>query len=357
MTDFELILENTLGNFESQAKCLVEDDSDTAIKFKVIASEILHLYEKLAFCNKQMFPNTADGEYLEKHGGIRGIYKKRASKSTGKVIFKCKSAVTSTILIPKGTLCTSSKGSGLMFETVTDVTIKKDATYALADVQSTVAGSHTNIAPYHIDVLVTAIAGVSSIENTEKTSGGADDEPDDMFRERVIEAFNKISNGANLGYYEQFAKSKPNIWHSKAMFTPNKSNEVELYVENRTHTLSDGVITDLQTEIETVRTLGMKVTVKHPVKKPIAINVTAKVVNMANELTYRTAIFDVLEDTISLLKIGQRYSPAKVAQKLLELDGITDISITNPTQPVPIAYNQIAELGQVVITIEGETQV
>ncbi len=356
MTDFELILANTMNSFENQAKCLVEHDSDTAIKFKVIASEILQLYDRLAFCNKQMFPNTADGEYLEKHGAIRGIFKKRASKSTGKIILKCKTPATAPMLIPKGTLCTSSQGSGLMFETIADVTLKKNATYAVAEVCSTVVGAHTNIAPYHIDVLVTGIAGIASIENTEKTKGGADDEPDDMFRERVIEAFNKISNGANLSYYEQFAKSKPDIWYAKAMFTPNASNEVELYVENRTHTLSALIIADLQAEIETVRALGMKVTVKRPTEKLIAVNVTAKVVNMANEVTYNSLIFNALEDTISQLKIGQRYSPAKVAQKLLEIEGVTDISITNPTQPVPVAYNQIAELGQVAITIEGETQ-
>lgn len=357
MSDYELILENTLGNFENQANCIVEDDSDTAIKFKVIATEILRLYEKINFCKKQMFPNTADGEYLERHGAIRGIYKKCASKSKGQVIFKCKSASPNDILIPKGTLCTSSKGSSLVYETVCDVTLNKDSLYTIADVESTVVGSHTNIAPHYIDVLITPISGISSIDNNQKTAGGADEETDDMFRKRVIEAFSRISNGANLNYYEQYAKSKPDIWYAKARFIPNKSNELELFVENRTHTLSNAVLENFKEDIESIRTLGTKVTVKRPAQKEIPINVTARVLNMSNEDTYRSEIQEVLERSISSLEIGQRLSPAKISKKLLEIDGITDICITNPTLPVTVAYNQIASFGIANITIKGENQI
>lgn len=357
MTDIDIILASTLGKFEKQAGCIVPDDSDTAIRFKIFASEIARITDRIDFCTRQMFPNTAEGEYLERHGAVRGIFKKSASKSFGKVLFTSKTPVTTPILIPKGTLCTSSKTSTLMFETVADVTLIKNATTIFADVESTVVGSHTNIAAGYIDVLVTSISGITSIANKEKTKGGADDEPDDMFRERVIEAYNKVSNGANLNYYEQFARTKPDVWHAKAAFTPNTSNEVELFVENRTHTLNDGVVADLQAEIAEKRTLGTKVTVKRPEEKIIDIDLIVKVDNLANNVLYNDTVFTVLNDEFALLKIGQRFSPGKLAKAILQLEGIMDVSITKPTLPVPVAYNQIAEHGSVNIYIQQEVSI
>lgn len=357
MEDLELILANTLGSFEEQAQCIVNDDSDTAIRFKVFASEILKITNRINFCIEQMYPNTAEGIYLERHGAVRGVYKKRPSKSMGRVIFRSKSPAQTAILIPRGTLCTSSKNTSIMFESTEDITLAQNATTAIVPVESTIVGAHTNVASRFIDQLVTPIPGISSIENSEKTRGGADNEPDDMFRERVLEAFSKISNGANLSYYEQFAKTKPDVWHAKAAFTPNKSNEIELFVDNRTHTLSAGIIADLQAELETKRALGMKITVKRPVEKIFDITLIVKVDNILNYTLYNELVFQALEDELAQLKIGQRFSPAKLARAILKLDGICDVSITSPTLPVPILYNQIAEHGSVEINIQEEVKI
>lgn len=351
MEQYDVILEHLLEDFERQAGCLVDDASDTAIKFKVIASEFKLLFDKLDYYSRQIFPNTADGAFLEKHGAIRGITKKLATPAKGKAIFSCKTAPTADLPIPAGTLCTSSKGSGLMFQTTADAVVKKNTTYAVIEVVAVDAGSHTNLAPHYLDILVSPIIGITSVDNTEKLAGGADAENDDMFRQRVIESFNKISNGANLGYYEQFAKSRGEVWYAKAAYVSGTPNRIDLYVENFTRTISDSVISSLQQEIQSARELGIQLEVKRPTIKPIHAQVVLRVDNLANKYPYANAADDLIHNVTLGLSIGQRWSPSFVASKVLTLPGITDVTFTAPAAPVEVAAGEICMINSLNISV------
>lgn len=353
MNRYEAILVSIRDSFEQQAGCLLDDASDSAVKFRVIASEIARLYERLDYYEQQIFPNTAEGEYLERHGAVRGITKKRAARAGGPLIFNCKTVPTEDIFVPAGTLCTSSRGSGLMYQTTQDLTIPAGSAYGVAQIESVEAGVHTNIAPGYVDILVTPIAGISSIENTVKISGGADEEPDEMFRERVIEAFSSISNGANTSYYEQFARSRDDIWYAKAVASSSAVNQLDLYVENYTRTLSDGIVTELQAEIEAVRQLGVKVAVKRPAIKTVNLSVTIRVDNLANESVHRYAVDQALADAVSSLGIGQRFSPAAAIGRVLALPGIADAVLTSPTAPISVGAGEICQPGSISITVEA----
>ncbi len=352
MTRYEIILAQLMGNFERKAGCVVDDASDMAIKLKVIAGELSALYDRLDFYENQIYPNTAEGEYLKRHGDARGIHRKTASKSTGAVEFICKTPAEHDILIPIGTLLTSSKSNGVMFQTTNELTIKQGATKGGTFIESVDCGSHTSIAPNFIDILVTPIAGITSIRNPDKIGGGSDEESDQLYRQRIIESYSKISNGANLNYYEQFAKSKGDIWYAKAIFTPGVSNQIQLYVENYTRSISDSTISALQSEIEKVRELGIKVIVSRPVKKRIDVKLNVKVDNLADENSYYIQITELVNEQVQNFNIGQRFSPAIITSNILKIDGVNDVEIITPTSPINLQPNEICQLASALITIE-----
>lgn len=349
MTQYEIILEYLLGEFEREASCLVNPASDTAIKFKVVASEFARLFELLDFVRRQIFPDTAEGEYLDRHGAVRGIIRKAATPASGRVVFHAKEAAAEKILIPAGTLVASSQNN-LIFRTTDDAAIEKGASYALAMVEATENGPQTNLAPRLLDLVVTPIAGISSVENTEKLSGGADEESEECYRRRVLESYNQISNGANLHYYEQFAKSKSGVWFARADFVEGSPNQIRLFVENATRTISDALIAELQEEMEAARELNVQLTVQRPTPKPIDVSLTLYCDNTANSSSLILAAGQALTDSIQALSVGERFSQVSIGRDLLALSGVLDVVFTSPTSPVTVAGNEIAVPGSLHIT-------
>lgn len=347
---YDYILSSMMDFFEQNAECIIDDASDVAIKFKVIAGELAKIYDKLEFYEKQIYPNTAEGEYLKRHGEAKGIFRKSSARASGEVTFRCKDIATSDIIIPVGTLCTSSKANNAMYRTTKELVIEEGSEYGFAPIESVEAGANTDIAPFYIDILVTPISGIASVSNSKKVSGGADEEADGLYRQRVIDSYSKISNGANLNYYEQFAKSKGDIWYAKAIFLPGTSTQIELYVENFTRTISDDAIALLQNEIEKVRELGIKVAVKRPVKKKIDLNVNVKIDNMANEMAYYLKIDKALEDQFLRFAIGQSFSPAILSSAVLPVSGVLDVNVT-PSSTVVLLPNEICERGVLTLNL------
>lgn len=346
------IAEMLIFEYETRAKCIVKEGSDIYIRLNVMASALEEIYEKIDFYDRQIYPNTAQGDYLIKHGQVKGITKKQSTKAKGYVVFLTKESAENDIFIPKGTLCTSSKSPNALYQTINDAKISKGSKYISVEVESIKSGSDSNIAPEYVDILVSPISGVNSIRNPYKISGGADEEPDELFRQRVIESYSKITNGANLNYYEQLVKSKADVWYAKAIYDLNQSNHVIIYVENATRTISNSTISMLQEEVETKRELGMKVTILKPEKKLIDVGVLIYINNLKNESLYKMKADETIVSYFQSLCVGQRFSTSGLASKVLEIEGINDIIFLNPKNQIEILENQIACLESLNIEVK-----
>lgn len=350
-TNFDITLAHMLQAFESNGKCVVAPGSDLHIKFMVMAEEIAALYDKLAFYEKQVFPHTADGEFLQKHGEAKGIFKKTASRSIGNVTFKAKTPSSTAIAIPVGILVASSSAPDAAYRTTEAATLPANGTSVVVSVESTTTGKDTAIAAGLIDLLITPIAGISEVTNTSKISGGADDEPDELYKTRVIEGYLKISNGANLNYYEQLAKSVDDVWYAKAIYSGSPINSICIYVENFTRSISDMAISAVRSIVTTARELGISVTVARPEKTVVNSNVTVKVDSLANEAQYVFKLTNIISDYISGLGIGENVSLAKLGAHILAVDGVSDLTISSPSANITIADGQIASVGTTNITV------
>lgn len=352
MSRSEQIFSTMKGEFERIGQCTLPEASDASIKLQVIASQLAALFEKLDFYDQQIYPQTATGEYLVKHGTARGIYKKEATPAKGQVVFTLQAILDHELTIPQGTLCACSKNSDVLFQTITDITIPAGNTTAIAAVESTETGSNTSVAAKYIDVLVSPINGVASVSNPYPITSGTDLESDESYRRRVVESYQKISNGANLNYYEVFAKSRSDVWHAKAFFETETINQIKLYVENAGRTISDATIAQLQADIEDARELGVKVTVSRPILKEIPIEVVAYVDNLGDQSTYHANIHSELISYIQSLTIGQRFSLSHAAAYLLKIPGILDVSFSKPTASVIPAENEIITFFTIDVMIQ-----
>ena len=107
------------------------EDSDFAVRANAVASSIEGLYEHQKWIVRQVFPDTSDSDYLERHASLRGIARKAASFATGTVHFS--GTVGSAVPIS-----TEAKtNSGIAFVTTAAGVIGGGGTVDIADLQLT----------------------------------------------------------------------------------------------------------------------------------------------------------------------------------------------------------------------------
>lgn len=180
MASIRPTLKEIKERIHNDALVLLDDEflsrSDLAVFEAVIAGASHALYNAINYGRKQLFIDSCDENYLERIAGIFGIYRKSATKATGRVQFNYAS---SAVDVPVGTLLQDENEHQYATTSVVDSSGK-------AYIRAAEAGTASNI---DVDVELTLpapVAGVLGAKVVEAVVGGTDIETDDELRERVL---------------------------------------------------------------------------------------------------------------------------------------------------------------------------
>lgn len=170
-----------------------------------ISVDIFHLEFQENALLRQAFLTTATGHYLDLFGEEYGIQRKVASQAQGVVTFSISSAVNYPIQIPQNTRITNTE-TGLFYDTYISVEIPVGSTSVDCPVRSMITGSNTNIPANSSFVFYNEnLFHEVSISNSADFTDGADQENDEDYRERLLEA--KTSDGfGSKSYYIKLGK-------------------------------------------------------------------------------------------------------------------------------------------------------
>lgn len=153
---------------------------------------------------KQNLLRYANDEFLDAVGGATTRLTAKYSKTKLKWILSAVQTVPA--IIAKGKRATPD--GALFFATTEDLVIPAGQTYGIVSAEATELGSKYNdFAPDQINKIVDPTAFVASVTNTETSSGGADIEDDESYRERIRLAPDSISTAGPTGGYEYWAKT------------------------------------------------------------------------------------------------------------------------------------------------------
>ena len=198
--DFQAIRDGILRDIANQPRtdgqlANVALDGDYAIRANATASSIEGLYQHQQWIVRQIFPDTADLEYLQKAASLKYLTQKNATYAAGSATFYG----TPGAIMPVGAEAKSP--DGLAFVTTASVTFGSTGSAAVA-IQASAAGAAGNLAAGTQLILTAAPSGVQSQATVISLSGGTDQETPISLLSRLLFVYrNPPMGGAGYDYY------------------------------------------------------------------------------------------------------------------------------------------------------------
>jgi len=329
-----------------QPSAATGDDSDFALRANATASAVEGLYQHQQWIARQILPDTADSDYLERHAGLRNITRKAASAATGTVHFS--GTVGSAVPIS-----TEAKtNNGIAFVTTAAGVIGAGGTVDIA-AQAVLAGLASNQSASSVLMLSAAPGGVQSQATIVTMTGGTDIESDTGLLVRLLVDIRLPPAGGAVHDYSAWALEVPGVVDAYIFTQRRAANSVDVVIETSGGLPSEQLIADVTAYIETVRPACVDLLVMAPTL--VVTNIAAALTLSGTTLALATArINTLLTAYFGALHVGDAVTRARLISLMMGVKGVVDVSLTTPAaNVVPLAdatHSEIASLGTVTLT-------
>lgn len=348
MTQTE-IYQEMLGTFLEETGYEMYSQGDLAVRLQAAAAQIMSLYHYGDYIYRQAFPQTAQETSLDHHGALRGVKRMEASQAEGILRFGISTALTVDLRIETGTLCFT--GDGTAFETVEEAALTAGETFVDVSSRAVEAGPLGNAVAGSITKMQTVPDGIETVTNPEAFRGGRAAEEDESYRSRILAAYQGLSNGANISYYEQLALSVDGIDGVQVIPRINGAGSVGLLVTSDGGAVSDKILEALKELLSDRRELGIEVVVSVP--ETVAVTVNAAVVPAEGYALAQaqSAVEEAIAECFAEARMGKKLYRALLSHSAMATGAIDNIIITTPEADVEIGVTQVAVLESV--NLEG----
>jgi uncharacterized phage protein gp47/JayE len=279
---------------------------------------------------RQIFPDTADSDRLDDIGGFYKVTRKAPAFATGAVLF----TGTNDTLIPLGTI--AQRADGVQFATDAAATIVGGQ--ALVEVTAVVAGIAGDTDTATTLSLSSPIAGVDPSPTVESPgiSGGAEEEADSDYVDRILERVRLIPQGGANRDYVGWAKEVPGVTRAWALQTQGLGTiDVTFVVDNDPTSLIPDA-TKLA-EVEAYLDDGRRpATANLTVFAPATQDLDPSITLVPDTSDIRTSVQAALEDfvrretnpggTMTLTKINEAISTAALEQDHVLVAPVADVT-------------------------------
>lgn len=309
---------------------------------RLIAGAAHGLHGRADFLARQLMPDTADVEHLDRWAGIYGVTRKAATPSAGTVTF----TGTDAAVIPAGTRL--RRVDSLEVETQAEGTISAGtASVAVEAVDPGVAGN--TAAGAELD-LVSPIAGIDDTATVDSPglSSGAERETDAALRTRVLQQLQERPQGGSKADYIGWALSQPGItraWCLPAWYGGGTVGLTCATDDAPGGPIPDaGTISDLQTYVDGVRPVTAQVFVFAPTE--VTLDPTIQLT--PDTQVARAAVEASLEDLLRReAEPGATLYLSHIKEAISTAPGEVDHTLVSPTADVVASDHELITLGTV----------
>lgn len=345
------IYNEMLSVFQAKTGFSVGEQADMAVRLYAAAAELESLYSYCDWALGQSFPQTATGEYLDLHAGLRGLMRKQAQTAAGILQFSLESERSDDVVIPAGTVCTD--GGLIRFVTTEEGLIPAGEVSCQVAAAAESAGASGNASAYTVTRMPQPPVGVSACTNPQAFSGGMDTEEDEALRKRVLMSFSRLPNGANAAFYEERAASDPDVAGVQVLPRVRGTGTVDVVISAAGGVPSEDVVDRVQADIQSVREICVDVLVRAPETEEVNVSVTvwprdgvtAEEACLAAEAAIRSFFGGGL--------LGKPVYLAQLADAVYATGKVKNYVITAPAEDVQAQDGVLPILGALAVT-EGD---
>jgi uncharacterized phage protein gp47/JayE len=348
LADIRADILRDLQNLQPDAD--ITADSDNHVRATVLASAIEGLYQHQQWIVKQIFPDTADAEQLDRHAGLHGLARKPAAAATGLILF----SGTAGSAIDGGV--EAKTADGIAFVTTASGVIGVDGTVSLS-AQATAAGAAGNVADGTALTLTSAPSGVSSAAAIGSMSGGADAEADAGLLARLLDVLRNPPAGGNAYDYRRWALEVPGVESAFVYPLRRGIGTVDVVVVAAGSALpSAQLLADVQAYIDILRPVACKDFLAiAPVELEVDVTLQVALASGATIAGVTALIEDALAEYFNGLDPGETAVKSRIEAIVSDLQGVADRAVSAPaSNVVPVANGTVVEwcrLGAVSVSL------
>jgi len=355
-TDSTTIESNIITMYESLTSTTLADGDPVRLFLLTIASIVVQQRILIDYSAKQNLLAYSSGNYLDHIGILVGATRLQDSSAETMIRFTLSAVQVQTIIIPIGTRAATL--SNIIFATTAVVQIPPGSLTVDVLAKCTTVGVIGNeFLAGQINKIVDPVPYIQSVMNTTTSSGGADIESDDNFRERIHEAPESFSVAGPDGAYIFWAKTASQDIVDVSVRSPSPGQ-----VEIRPLLVDGGIPTSdmLNTVLnvcndKTIRPLTDQVIVVAP--EVVSYNISLTYYISQDNATKATSIQQAVTQAVSdyqtwqYSKLGRSINPSTLIQQITNA-GASHVSVVAPIYAALQTY-QIAIVGTVTAIFGG----
>ena len=324
---------------------------DLAVRLYALAAQVCALYVQADWVARQAFPQTAEGTYLDRHAQLRGLERREAVAAQGTVRFTAGEAAQEDRSIPQGTVCMTA---GLIrFETTREGVIQAGALTADVPVRALEPGTAGNVPARTIVSMAVAPLGVASCTNPAACAGGADGESDEALRERVLDTFKRLPNGANAAFYEQGALSFDRVAAAAVIPRPRGVGSVDVVVTTLSGTPDQELLDALEDYFEARREIAVDVKVRAAETRTVELSLKVAPAAGYTFAQAKAAAESAVRGWFDGRLLGRSVLRAQLGDLLFHCEEVANYAIAAPAADVAAAADELPTLG--TLTVEELT--
>ena len=343
MITLEEIYQGLASEFQAQTGQTAGGSSELAVRFYAVAAQIYSLYVQAEWTRRQCFPQSAQGEDLDKHAKLRGVTRRGAVCAIGTVRFYVDEGRETDTEVPHGTVCMTA--GGVRFVTDRDGMIPAGKAYCEVPVTAAEPGAAGNVGQGTIVYMALPPMGVVACANPEALSNGQDEESDEELRVRVLATFQRLANGANNAFYCQTAMSFDGVAAVTVLPRNRGVGTVDVVPAAQGGVPDQALLDALQEHFDRVREIACDVKVFAPTAETVDVSVELWVGEDRKFETVALAVRDKLESWFNGERLGQPLPRAQLISLIYGVDGVANCWLSKPKTDLPLSNITLPVLG------------
>lgn len=206
-TDTETLVNELIRSYEEYTGRTLYPADPMRVVILWMASAMIQERVNLDFSARQNVPRYAEGEFLDSLAEIfKDTYRLPPEKAKTTLRYTLSTALTSGTIIPGGTRATVD--GTIIFQTMEPLAIPAGSLTGEVAAECLTAGTIGNgFVPGQINQPIDIFPYFQAVENVSESDGGADEESDAAFYERMRESMETFSTAGPKGSYEYYAKT------------------------------------------------------------------------------------------------------------------------------------------------------